>query len=179
MPESSDKQKEAVPRAYSLKETFKRLDIGETAGRGWLVLYERLTAPLPRSSDRANAARLVSLEAIKTIRSARSVIAQSGGGMTAEDAMRRVLGLEPLPIEQRPTQPELTPQAFAAAFRTEFEPLLERLVSLEAEVKGLREELATSRVLPSPVQVELEKTQSPRPNTFFNRLKNVFGRGEK
>ena len=179
MLEPSDKQKESIPRAYSLKETFKRLDIGETAGRDWIVLYERLTAPLPRSSDRANAARLVSLEAIKSIRAARSILSQSGGGVTAEDAMRRVLGLEPLPVEQRPTQPELTPQAFAAAVRTELEPLLERLSSLEAEVKGLRQELTAPRALPNPVQVELDKIQSSRPNTFFNRLKNVFGRDEK
>jgi hypothetical protein len=173
----SDKQKELIPRAYSLKEAFKKLDIGATAGREWIVLYERLTAPLPRSSDRPNAARLVSLEAIKTIRSARSVIAQSGGGVTAEDAMRRVLGLEPLPIEERPVQPELTPQSFAVAVRAELEPLLERLASLEAEVKGLRQELTTARALPAP-EISESVTVSPRENTFFSLLKKVFSRGD-
>jgi hypothetical protein len=178
MAEASDKQKDIAPRVYTVKEAFKKLDIGVTAGREWIVLYERLTAPLPRATDKPNGARLVTLEAIKTIRSARSVIAQSGGGITSEDAMRRVLGLDPLPIQEHPVEPELTPAAFAAAVKTELEPLLQRLASLESEVHGLRSELAASKALPPAVDTQPQQQNSPRPNTFFNRLKNVFGRGE-
>jgi hypothetical protein len=199
MTEPSDKP----PRLYTMKEALKKLDISTTAGRDWIILYERLTAPLPRESDKQNATRLVSSEVIKHIRAARSTIANSGYGLTQEDALRGILGLEPAPIREKPLDQD--PQAFAAAValavRTELQPLFEKIQTLEDKLNALesrsegtrvltapgsqihespdRQE-AVERVLESGQEAERHEQKPPRPNTFLNRLRNVFGRsGQK
>jgi hypothetical protein len=182
MSEPSDTGDQPFPRVYTLRETFKRLNIGQTAGREWIALYELLTAPLPRAGDKVNAARLVTDDVIKAIQAARTIITQNPGAMTAEDALRRVLGLREVKLEV--AQP-FTPNQFAAAVRAELEPLLEKMQSMENELRELRQEL---KVLPpsDPVQQQqttneenLEaralpgpKLEDERPRSWLDRILN-------
>ena len=168
--ETAKIESEEIKQFYGLKEAFVELSIGATAGREWIALYELLTTPLPRSGNLPNSARMVSRKVIEHIRAARSLVAQNTGAVSAEDALRKVLGLELSPVPKR--RGEHTPQEFAeavsVALQRELEPLRVQIQMLEEKIT----------ILGQQTKPELALKMPDRENTFLSRLKKVFSRSD-
>jgi uncharacterized small protein (DUF1192 family) len=161
-------EREVLPQIYTLKEAFRLLGIGNTSGREWVALYEHYTKPLPRESDKPNATRLVTQKILEDLQKARALVIAHPKVITAEEALRRTLGIEDTELKRKL---EYTPEMFQDALTVAMNPLMERISSLESEVQRLRLELQEARALP-PVK------EAPRANTFLSWLKNVFARGK-
>jgi hypothetical protein len=137
-----------APQTYAgLTVIARELGIGQTAARDWLAAFEKVAGPLPRSSDKANAARVLSHEGLEAIRTAREVVQRHPGVITVEEALKGALGLEAAAIpsgaiERADSDRRLTELADQVAGLT-------ALVRAQTElIVGLQEQL--SRALPAP-----------------------------
>lgn len=126
------------PSVYRLAEVKAALGVSETAARGWLAAYEAATGELlPREAGgKSNAARLVPHDALEAIKRAREVSAANPGRITAEDALRRALGLEVRPL--RPHAEGLD----AAAAMNLLQALSEEIAATRDAVGRLERQLA-------------------------------------
>jgi hypothetical protein len=122
------------PMVYGVKDFAEALGVGMTSARDWLATYEEVAGKFPRPSDKANAPRVISQEALEAIRTARETVLAHPGTITAADALRRALGLEVAP----PSAPSdglatLTPLTLAELLRDPLMPIVRDAVRAELE----------------------------------------------
>jgi hypothetical protein len=168
---------EPLTRVYTLTETAELLGVKEGMLRRYLIAYETQVEALPRVEGRVNAPRLVSESVLTVLKSARALVLEQPGKISAEEAVKRTVGsnvevekvgeVSPLPLERMNKETfkallEETVQQAQAPLMALVQEQGRALEAQRAEIAALREQL--TRALPAP------QSEAVQPRSWWSRL---------